>query len=314
MDTLRLDVTKAVLVTMDIHAWSATCRLTRDDLPAGVTLPPEELATLGSKRLFDPVQLRVFDKLKTRATRAIDKVGIRFMPSAWFVDMKHWPELEFKLAEIRSLWDAALDEFCASYDDGCRAWLQQFPQWADILRNAMPDVGNVRRRYIFRHVAMQVQPANDDAVDAVNGLSDAATEDMLRTANEVWRIVFEDRTKRMTQRTLSPVKDLSNKLHAMTFACPSCGVIAGILDEMTSKLSGHDLNAADEATVIAVVNSLRTIEGAKTLLDKYDTEGSEAAVIAALVGTAMPEPAPAQTPVVEEPKSMDDMMSMLDLL
>lgn len=315
MDTINLDVTKAIMVTMDVNMWAASCKLTRDEISGSVNLPPDELATLGSKRLFNPDKLKVFGKLKTQAYRAIDKVGVRFMPSAWFVSETEWPELVQTLEGLKTQWDAALDEFCATYEEGCRDWIRQFPQWANILRNAMPDVDKVRSKYGYRHIAVRVAPVNDDAKVVIAGLSDAAMEDMLRTANEVWDTIFDGRTAKVTHRTLSPVRDLSRKLYAMTFANPSCGIISGILDAMLARTDGRDITQTDEAMVRAMVNTLRTADGAASLLDRYGSFADEEAVLNDMIGVTPDavEPEPV-APVVEEPKSMDDMLSMLDLL
>jgi len=53
---------------LDVTIWSARKKLTAADF-GGQTLPPEKLASLGSKKVCDP-DLRVFATLKARAVRS----------------------------------------------------------------------------------------------------------------------------------------------------------------------------------------------------------------------------------------------------
>ena len=48
---------------LDIRLWSARKKMTVEDF-GGAKLPPEDLASLGSKRIADPETLRIFGTLK----------------------------------------------------------------------------------------------------------------------------------------------------------------------------------------------------------------------------------------------------------
>ena len=55
-----------VYLKLDISIWTGKARLTPEDIPNAVAdMPPEALATLGSKRIFDPQALRPFNAAKT---------------------------------------------------------------------------------------------------------------------------------------------------------------------------------------------------------------------------------------------------------
>ena len=56
---------KVVCVSLDTHIWTARKKLRPEDLPlAAGTLPPEEVASLGSKRVFDPKKIADVQQLK----------------------------------------------------------------------------------------------------------------------------------------------------------------------------------------------------------------------------------------------------------
>ena len=65
-------------LNLDISLWSARRKMSAEDL-GGAELPPEDLASLGSKRIADPESLRIFGTLKARAFNFLDRHGVRFM-------------------------------------------------------------------------------------------------------------------------------------------------------------------------------------------------------------------------------------------
>ena len=57
---------KIVALNLDVTLWTGRKKLEAQDL-GGVNLPPEDLASLGSKRIADPEKLKVFSTIKCRA-------------------------------------------------------------------------------------------------------------------------------------------------------------------------------------------------------------------------------------------------------
>ena len=74
---------KILALNLDINIWSARAKLTAEDF-GETELPPDELASLGSKKICDPNKLKVFSKLKKRATTMLDRNGVRFL-SGWAI-------------------------------------------------------------------------------------------------------------------------------------------------------------------------------------------------------------------------------------
>ena len=70
-------------LNLDISLWSARKKMTVEDF-GGAELPPEDLASLGSKRIADPSSLKIFSTLKARAFSFLDRHGVRFM-SGWAI-------------------------------------------------------------------------------------------------------------------------------------------------------------------------------------------------------------------------------------
>ena len=87
-----------LVVNLDVHIWSARKKLTAVDL-SDTNLPPEELASLGSKRICNPEELRAFSMLKARAIALLERNGIRFL-SGWAVPEAKMDAISNELASI----------------------------------------------------------------------------------------------------------------------------------------------------------------------------------------------------------------------
>ena len=59
-------------LNLNVSLWSARRKMSQEDL-GGAELPPEDLASLGSKRIADPENLKVFGTLKARAFNYLDR-------------------------------------------------------------------------------------------------------------------------------------------------------------------------------------------------------------------------------------------------
>ena len=70
-------------IRLDVNIWSARKKLTPTDFVTP-DLPPEHLASLGSKKVCNPEDLRVFATLKARAIALLDRHGVRFL-GGWVI-------------------------------------------------------------------------------------------------------------------------------------------------------------------------------------------------------------------------------------
>ena len=62
-------------LNLNVSLWSARRKMSQEDL-GSAELPPEDLASLGSKRIADPENLKVFGTLKARAFNYLDRHGV----------------------------------------------------------------------------------------------------------------------------------------------------------------------------------------------------------------------------------------------
>ena len=188
-----------VVVNLDIHIWTARKKLVPLDL-GGAELPPEDLASLGSKRICNPDDLRSFGTLKARAVNLLEGNGIRFL-SGWAVPDTRLPEIMRELAVIRDEFNTAKDAFLLRYDQSVQDWIAKHPQWGSIIAGSTVSEEYVRSRI----------------------------DEVAKAAGEAWTRCYAGKTE-ITRKALSPLKSIYDKLMGLTFVEPRVAPVAELLD------------------------------------------------------------------------------------
>lgn len=230
-------------LNLDISLWSARRKMTPEDL-GGAELPPEDLASLGSKRIADPESLRIFGTLKARAFNYLDRHGVRFM-SGWAIPEDKAGDIVEELIRIREEFLKAKAAFLADYDQSLEAWIAKHKQWAGIIRNSVVGSDYVRARMDFRWQLYKVAPLdvheNQTAVteaglaEEVTGLGGTLFSEVARSAEEIWRRVYEGKTE-VTHKALSPLRTLHGKLTGLSFVEPHVAPVAEIIEAALKRL------------------------------------------------------------------------------
>ena len=144
-----------LVINLDVHIWSARKKLTPPDLN-GAELPPEDLASLGSKRVCNPEELRIFGTLKARAVGILERNGVRFL-GGWAVPETRIDEIMVELSAIRTEFEDAKESFLQRYDRAIQEWIAKHPTWAGIIAGSVVDKDYVRSRLGFRWQAFRVE-------------------------------------------------------------------------------------------------------------------------------------------------------------
>ena len=257
MANIQSDITildNLLALNLDISLWSARKKMTLQDV-GGAQMPPEDLASLGSKRIADPETLKVFFTLKARAFSFLDKHGVRFM-SGWAIPEDKADAIIQELVDIRGEYLSAKEAFLADYDKSIQSWIEKHRQWSDIIRNSVVSPDYVRSRLSFKwqlyKVAPLQSPASTDAVleaglaEEVTGLGATLFGEVARDAEDMWKKVYLGKAE-VTHRALSPLKTMHAKLTGLSFVEPHVAPVADIiksaLDRMPRRgnISGPDL-------------------------------------------------------------------------
>ena len=222
-----------LVVNLDIHIWTARKKLVPLDL-GGAELPPEDLASLGSKRICNPEDLRSFTTLKARAVSVLERSGIRFL-SGWAVPDTRIDDIMRELAVIRDEFNAAKESFLQRYEQSVRDWIARHPQWGGIIAGSTVSEEYVRSRLDFRWQVFQVaQPEAinrnmDNLKEDIDRLGGTLFDEIAKAAGEAWHRCYAGKTE-ITRKALSPLKAMYDKLMGLTFVEPRVAPVAELLD------------------------------------------------------------------------------------
>ena len=228
---------KILALNLNINVWTARSKLTPEDF-GGATLPPEELAYLGSKKIYDLAKLQVFIRLKVRAFSLLDKHGVRFL-SGWAIPEDKAGDIITGLCAIRDDFYAAKNDFLQSYEEGLKDWIDKHPAWADIISGSTVSKDYVDRKLNFSWQLYRVAPAigladenamiESGLMPEVEGLGGTLFTEITKDAAEIWRKVFDGKTE-VTHKALSPLKTMRNKLVGLTFVEPHVSPVVELID------------------------------------------------------------------------------------
>jgi hypothetical protein len=195
-------------------------------------LPPEDLASLGSKRICNPDDLRAFGTLKARAVSLLDRNGIRFL-NGWAIPETRMDAISIELAGIRDEFIQAKEDFLQRYDQSVQEWIAQHPQWSGIIAGSTVSEDYVRSRIGFRWQMFQIQSPtqgtlHDDLDAEVSGLGSTLFDEVAKSAGEAWHRCYAGKTE-ITRKALSPLKGIYDKLIGLTFVEPRVLPVAELL-------------------------------------------------------------------------------------
>lgn len=222
-----------IVVNLDVHIWSASRKLLPEDL-GNTELPPDELASLGNKKICNPEEMNIFKTLKSRAESLLKMNGIKFL-NGWAVPQKKLDVIDDGLAAIRNDFDTAKEEFLERYEQAVDDWVNSHPAWKGIIANSVVSKDYVRSRIEFRWQVFKVlspgmpDHTKDNLVQDVQNLGSTLYDEIARSATETWKNCYEGKSE-VTRKALSPLKSMYDKLMGLTFVEPRVSSIASLIN------------------------------------------------------------------------------------
>lgn len=227
-----------VLISIQSSIWSASKKLRPEDL-GGANLPPEKLASLGTKRVFDPTAIKVFHTLKRKAERLCEAEGTRFL-DCFAVPKDRASALVEGLEEIRKEFEEAKEEFLKEYDQVLEQWLADTGEWRGVIANAVETADAVRSKLRFSvavyaiGIPEEVETAAPLMEKQVGGLSGQLIREIGQAAKASWEDSFRGKTE-VTRKALRPLKGILDKLRGLLFIDPV--KFAGLVNNIDAALN-----------------------------------------------------------------------------
>jgi hypothetical protein len=253
---------KAICINLDVSIWQGRRVLRPEDLHIeGDKLPPAELASLGSKKIADPEDIKVFNTLKKKAERICSRKSVRFL-GGYATSEEAITEIAEELDKIQHEFIQAKSDFLASYEQKAQGWINQFPEWGDVLKRAQVPKSVVDSRMRFDYQVFKIIPAEGVGDDqsgikrAESGLSGQLFNEVSKEANEVWERSFRNRDV-VSQKAISPIRKILEKLETLAFLDGKVGaIITAVKDVLDQMPATGAINGSDLFALIGVLNIL----------------------------------------------------------
>lgn len=316
METTTID--SIVCIATDIHLWTGRKQLTQKDLKKVdvADLPPEDLASLGSKKICDPKLVNQFEAMKRAAERLILEAGYRLW-GIYALPEDKVADVVRQLKDIQQEFNDCKAQFIADYDRSIEQWVNAHPEWASIIQSAVTPVEEVERKLCFGYRVFRITPAPvEDGVDEGTSMLEdsyqAILKEVSQSAGEIWDSAFKGRS-RVRQSSVARIEPVREKLNGLSFidarifpivsqidaalsACPKEGyVTGGALQGLNSLLlllsDTERMTAHGEAAIQIATGELVDAEDESEAVAESDSDtAGETAEVVESVETVDEEP------------------------
>ena len=241
--TAQMILDNLVLVKVDASIYGARKKLKKEDLllVEGSQLPPEDLASLGSKRLLDPEQLAVFNRLKKEADRICLRIGTRFM-GGYAIPAEAAPGILCELERIAKDFATAKADFLANYDTAIKDWLVRHPQFANMIEKAVDTVEFVSTRFAFDYLVVTVSlPESlppEDKVRLETKIGSLSSQMFYEIAVEANQFIEQSLLGKdqVTRSALRPIKRMRDKLDGLGFLDYRVAPLVTHIDQLLNRI------------------------------------------------------------------------------
>jgi len=243
MTQTQLILDQVVLVKVDATIYGARKKLNKEDLVLadGSKLPPEDLASLGSKRLLDPDRLSVFNRLKKEAERICLRVGTRFL-GGFIVPVAAAAQVTAELDRIAGDFARARAEFLDGYDAAVQDWMVKHPEFAGIIEKAIDSVALVATRLTFDYLVVSVALPGQlpkQEVERLESKIGSLSEQMFHEIAVDANLLVEQSLlgkEQVTRNALRPIKRIRDKLDGLSFLDHRVAPVITTIDDLLGKI------------------------------------------------------------------------------
>lgn len=270
---------KLICISLNVHIWSGRKKLRPADLNLNAgNIPPEELASLGVKKICDPDDLKTFHSLRRRAERVCDASGVRFL-GGYTIPQGKAESVVDELRKVAADFAEEKQQFLTRYSESTEVWLNSLPpQWRHMVAEAIEPIDSIANRLSFSHQAFQVQGVeglDDGLTTSMNSLGDRLIKEISRSAIQTWEASFRGRVK-VSQKALRPIRATLEKAKGLSFLDGNLiPVITGIEEELNSLPRSGYLGGRDFHQLVGVLHTLADLEGVKNPVVLERDDGDE---------------------------------------
>jgi len=238
-------LSQVVIILLNATLWSGKKKLRPEDLAAnGIDvgkLPPQALASLGTKRIISPDALSNFTNLKREAERICLAKGVRFL-GGYAIPKNSVDSLIEELKDIKERFAAEKVAFLSEYDKKVADWIAENPpEWAPVIRAAVESSVTIAERtsFNFAPVAMDTPKGmeeNEGLQEETLGMMGQLYHEVRVAAKQAFEATFIGRQE-VNRKALRPILAIKEKLQGLSFLDPeTVSETISTIDEVIGKL------------------------------------------------------------------------------
>ncbi|MEW5511823.1 DUF3150 domain-containing protein [Pseudomonas asiatica] len=291
-------LSKILLVGIQVNVWSARKKLEPKDLGLDPkVIPPAELASLGTLRSINPEDIQAFEKLRRKAKRTVEKMGLRFMGVVAIPEEKA-ALANAELEKVEKEFNDLRDQFLARYDQSVLDWMNRpwpTPALKDAVVRAIVPKAVVAQRIAFRYSLCRVMPdktpeLNKQLDREVQGLHGQLFQEIADTSEELLMKSFTGKDK-VGQKAINCIRRIHEKLLSLAFLDPTVHALA---DHLNSKLAQFpnkgDVEGAKLQELVSLLTSLSDETKIAKLIQLFDSAQTGVQIDQTLVDEDEPAP------------------------
>lgn len=213
---------KVVVFTLDgIHLTTGKKTMTPDELRGinsdSIVLPPEKIASLGSKQIIDPKQINRLRGYRTTAYALCAKYGVPFL-SGYAVPSTLADELRNHLNDLKNDFYSFKTDFIDMISDNFLAWLdiKDDDEHSEVVKKLFEseciDIKRLEEKLQFGFSSFNIAPYGEgEEEEKTNSLKDAVLMDVAEKAYEIINRGTYN-SNNVSQSTLNVIRDMQTKL------------------------------------------------------------------------------------------------------
>ena len=271
-----------LLFTIDVNLVSGRRRVKPEDIQEakGVVIQEDDVMTLGSKKVFNPEKLRIFERLKNRMHGECMRRGSAFL-SGYAIPETKADDLAKALNAIVGEAGTEINDLLKNYQKSLDDYCAERPEWAATIRaNAYPEQ-YVRDRLRFSFNAVRVSSAREEGVMAVNlhgqvsGLLGSVLGDVADEARTLQDKSLAGKDQK-TRKVLRPLKAAAEKLQGFAFLDRRVTAIVEMINTVLAAMPADGVIQGPDLAMLWGVTSL-LIDPAKalTVAQHYEVDGKD---------------------------------------
>lgn len=258
MDELK----KLTVVMLDITTYTGRKSLSKSEKARIGVDAPEDLMSVGFKKVIDPKEVAVFQRLKKATERACYKHGTRFL-GGYAIEESKANELVAELEAIKAEYEDERTKFINSYADKVAAWRAQHAGWESMINDEM-DAKTLRNKLRFNIQTFQVVPVDNKTSNlhsVVKNMGGNVLREIGRDANTLWNNSLQGREK-VSQKVLRPLRVMAEKLKSLSFVDARLHPLATHIESVLASLPKAGLmDGGDLAKISGLVLILARGDG-----------------------------------------------------